>query len=63
MKIPVIFEVETKSGFKSVSLKTAQNLLESGEYYCENLTIGLEYLEPDEVLRFTLMKGEPPGEP
>lgn len=57
MQIQIICEKENDDNtFSNVSLKTAKKLLESGKYYSENLNFGIEFLHPNEIFRFTLMK-------
>jgi hypothetical protein len=58
MKISVICEVETKTGYKEITFKAAKKLLDSGVYYSDPITIGLEHMEAGEILRFSLLKGD-----
>lgn len=56
MQAKIIFEVETETGYIEVQLRTAKALLATGKYTCENLNFGVEFLEQNEIFRFTLMK-------
>jgi hypothetical protein len=57
MKLTILFEAENDAGeFIPVTLKMAKKLLESGTHYTESKTFGCEFLQPNEVMMFTLQK-------
>lgn len=57
MKLTLLFEAENDAGeFIPITLKMAKKLLESGSHYTEEKTFGCEFLQPNEVMVFTLLK-------
>jgi hypothetical protein len=57
MKLTIIFEAENDAGeFIPITLKMAKKLIESGTHYTESKTFGCEFLKPNEVMCFTLLK-------
>ena len=57
MKLTIIFETENDAGkFIPVTLKMAKKLIASGSHYTESKTFGCEFLQPNEVMCFTLLK-------
>jgi hypothetical protein len=57
MKLTLLFEAENDSGeYIPVTLKMAKKLIESGTHYTESKTFGVEFLQPNEVMVFTLLK-------
>lgn len=57
MKLTILFEAENDAGeFIPVTLKMAKKLLASGTHYTEAKTFGCEFLQPNEIMVFTLLK-------
>ena len=57
MKLTLLFEAENDVGeFIPITLKMAQKLIVKGTHYTESKTFGVEFLQPKEVMLFTLLK-------
>lgn len=57
MKLTLLFEAENDAGeYIPITLKMAKKLIEKGTHYTETKTFGVEFLQLNEVMVFTLLK-------